>query len=337
MTQGHSESAKTRPRKRWLKWFEAKLFARHSAYNLAVIRLLVGGYAMWFLRRYQYSIVRTCTETGAEHFSPVGVASFLSEPLAPTTFVFLFSACALMAPLFFLGAFHRIVGPVFGLLFLFVVTYRQSWGFVYHTENLLVLHVGVLGFSPAAQVLSLDKEVASWNKTLRKLLLVSEQPAASWRFGWPVQLMILVTGVAYWVAGMAKLGQSGLSWATDAQLLDHIGNNALRYHFFAKGASEFTYVAYSLPAWVWPTLAILSLALEIGAPFSILNEKLALLIALSLFGFHWGILKMMGIPFMYQLCGVAYACFIRWDKVIHLAGRLCRIVQARVTRSTSPG
>jgi hypothetical protein len=38
---------------------------------------------------------------------------------------------------------------VFALLLLWVTTYRNSWGQVFHTENLMVLHV-VLAVSPAA-------------------------------------------------------------------------------------------------------------------------------------------------------------------------------------------
>jgi hypothetical protein len=187
---------------------------------------------------------------------------------------------------------------------------------------LLVLHLAVLGFAPSAQVLSADATLASRRPKLRKTLAIEEDRAPSWKFGWPVQLMIFVTGITYWVAGMAKLGRSGISWVGDAQLLDHIGNNALRYHLFANGASDFTYMAYSWPAAIWPLLAMTSLSFELTAPFAILNDKLALFFAAGLCSFHWGVLEMMGIPFMYQLTGFAYVCFIRWDKLLEFVTRL---------------
>jgi hypothetical protein len=75
-------------------------------------------------------------------------------------------------------------------------------------------------------------------------------------------------------------------------------------------------MAYAWPALVWPILAMTSLSFELTAPFAILNDKLALFFAVGLCCFHWGVLKMMGISFMYQLSGFSYVCFIRWDKLL---------------------
>ena len=42
------------------------------------------------------------------------------------------------------------------MLLLAVLTYRNSWGHLFHTDNLLVLHVLVVGLAPAADAWSLD-------------------------------------------------------------------------------------------------------------------------------------------------------------------------------------
>ncbi len=306
--------------------WQRALFPRHAAFNLAVMRLFVGGFALWHLVTYRYSIIRVCTRTAPEHYRPVGIASILPAPLPDELFVFLFYLSVVVMGAFVLGLGMRLAGPVGAVLLLFVLTYRQSFGFVYHTENLVVLHALVLGFSRSADALSLDSLLARrWPAYARfeglERLAEGKTMMPSWRYGWPAQLMVLLTGVTYWVAGAAKLGESGLAWVTEAHLLDHIGNNALRYHFFSGGASSLTLVAYTLPFFVWPMLAVMSLLFELFAPAAILDERLALVFAVGLFGFHWGVLALMGIPFLYQLTGVCYVVYIRWDKLAHFVKR----------------
>lgn len=294
---------------------ERALFPRAAATNLAVMRFLIGAYAIRFLWIWRTDTIRVGTELGHEHFEPLGVLAWLAHPLPDALNAPLYDATMVLSVLFTLGLAMRVTGPLFGALLLIVLTYRQCWGFIYHTENLLVLHAGVLGLARSADVLSLDALLRARLGRLRALL--APPPALpSWRYGWPAQLMVLVTGITYWVAGMAKLGNSGLSWVSDAHLLDHLGNNALRYHFFWEGAAPLTYYAYGWPLWLWSLLGSISLSLELGAPLAVLGPRIALVFALGLFGFHWGIELLMGIPFAYQLYGVAYAPFVRWDRLL---------------------
>jgi hypothetical protein len=219
-----------------------------------------------------------------------------------------------------LGLCYRFTGPIFGVLLLFILTYRQSWGFIYHTENLMVVHALVLGFAPAADEVSVDAWIAtaSRNQLVQRLFRPFGNPSQThFKYGFPVQLIILVTGIVYWVAGMAKLGRGGgLNWALDAHLLGHVGNNAMRYHFLEGGAKAITYEIYSWPPWVIVCLSVGSLLMEVGAPLAVLHRYLALGIALALYSFHWGVYAIMGIPFKYQLDGVAFLPFLPWDPVV---------------------
>ena len=291
------------------------LFPRHAATSLAVMRVLVGSYACGALWHWRHAMILACTDIAHRHYEPVGIASLLATPIADGTFVALYVTCFLLGVAFVLGLCSRVLAPLFAALFLFVYTYRQAWGFIYHTENVLVLHVGVLALCRSADVLSLD----AWLRRFRlpsplRMLLARAPLSPSWQYGWPARLMILVTGVTYWVAGMAKLGKNGFSWASDAHLLDHVGNNALRYHFLWDGAPAITYFVYAWPAWLWIAVGALSLMMELGAPLAVLNDRLALLFALALFGFHWGVYALMGIEFFYPMLGVAFAPFVRWDR-----------------------
>ena len=49
-------------------------------------------------------------------------------------------SCAVFA----LGRFPTISGPVAAFTFLVMTTYRNSWGQLFHTENLVALHLVVL-------------------------------------------------------------------------------------------------------------------------------------------------------------------------------------------------
>jgi hypothetical protein len=308
---------------------ERALFPRSAATNLAVMRVLIGCFAVDFLWQWRVHTVRVCTDIGHEHFAPLGVLAFMPQPMPDALFRALYDLCMGTSALFVLGLAMRVIGPLFAALLLVVLTYRQSWGFIYHTENLLVVHVAVLGLARSADVLSLD----AWLRPRvgRARALLARAPALpSWRYGWPAQLMVLITGITYWVAGMAKLGTSGFSWVSDAHLLAHLGNNALRYHLFADGAAAFTYLAYGWPLWVWSLLGMTSITLELGAPLAVLSPRLALLIALGLCGFHWGVQLFMGIPFAYQLYGFAFAPFVRWD-------RAASFVRKRLRRRTRGG
>jgi hypothetical protein len=300
------------------------LFPRHAAFNLAVMRILVGCFAAWVLWTFRASTLQTCMNTPDRFFEPLGVLAFMSAPLNDRLFHVLHDVCLALTAPFVLGLFSRLLAPLYAVLLLVVLTYRQSWGFIYHTENLLVLHVLVLGLSRSADVLSLDAWLRSRAPRWLAALCARAPALPSWRYGWPARLMILVTGVTYWVAGMAKLGTNGVAWITDAHLLDHIGNNALRYLLFADGASPLTYHVYAWPPWLWVALGLGSITLELIAPLAVLGGRISVVLAFGLWTFHWGILLLMGIPFAYQLSGIAYAPYVRWDRALSFVRRRAR-------------
>ena len=57
---------------------------------------------------------------------------------------------------FMLGYRYRWCAPVFAIALLWITSYRSSFGMKFHTENLLVLHILLLAFAPAADACSLD-------------------------------------------------------------------------------------------------------------------------------------------------------------------------------------
>jgi hypothetical protein len=267
------------------------------AERLAIVRLLVGGFAVYYFAR-RFRTHAAAAGLDAEGFQPVGVVNLLSTPLSHDVSVALLWATLLMGSLFTLGFRFRVIGPCFALLTLWVTTYRSSWGMIFHSENLLFWHVAILAASPATRALSLD--------TWRERQAAVEVESVS---GWSLRLMTFVTAATYFLAGVAKLRGTGWVWATGEALRNHVAFNALRKVELGGGYSEIT--AWLLThAWIFQPFAWGTLLLELSGPFVLFNRKLVRAWAVGMFVFHWGIDVVMDISFLYPLSGIAFvACF----------------------------
>jgi hypothetical protein len=171
--------------------------------------------------------------------------------------------------------------------------------------NLLVLYVGVLGLTPAADALSLDRR--------RRTPAVAE--AASCRYGWPIRLMALLCVASYLVAGIAKLKHSGLGYASDHVLSIHVAFDNMRKIELGSFYSP-------LGVWlvpfdgVWTALGTLTLLLELGAPVALCGGRIARSWILMMWSFHFGVLLTMMIFFPFPLLGGAFAPFFRLEKLL---------------------
>ncbi len=301
---------------------DARFRAPAPAERLASARILVGAFALvYLLARSGY-----LTRYGAyrpDQFAPVGVVSVLSAPLPPALVAALFAAAVLAAAAFTAGLWFRVAGPACAALLLWVLTYRNSWGMVFHTENLLVLHAIVLGLVPAADALSVDAARARGDR--------DRDPAPeSGRYGWPLVLMSAITAAAYLLAGIAKLRIGGVEWAVGDALRNQIAYDNLRKLMLGDGYSRLG-AALVAHGWLFPPLAVMSLLIELGAPLALVHRRVAVVWAASAWGFHLGVVVLMAILFPYQLTGVAYASFFPLERAVALLRR--RAVRARRTGS----
>jgi hypothetical protein len=183
------------------------------------------------------------------------------------------------------GRIVRVTAPFGAIGLLLVTTLTSSFGQVFHTEHLLVLHVGVLA-------------------TAALIERPSDTPS-----GWPLNLMMAVTVVTYVDAGVAKLRWSGLDWVTGDVLRNWIAVDNLR-----KWQVDDVYSPVggwlAGVTWVWLPIALLTLAVELAAPVALLPKRIRLVWISLAWGFHVGILALMAISFPYQLLGVAYVAFL---------------------------
>jgi hypothetical protein len=267
---------------------------------LAALRLLAGGFALAYLVIRWPNLVSYAGFDG-RRFDPVGPVSFLGEPLPGDIVRLLLAAAVVTGVAFVAGWRYRLSGPLFAALLLWVLTYRNSFGQVFHTENLLVLHVLILAASPAADAWSLDARGR-------------DEPADSGWYGWPVRLMCLVTVLTYFITGETKLRNAGLDWLTSDSLRNYVAYDNLRKAELGDPHSPLASVLLG-HAWLFHPLAAFTLVVELGAPLALLGRRIARLWVVAAWAFHAGVLAMMAIVFPYPLLGVAFAPFFAVERL----------------------
>jgi len=288
--------------------FDARFMAEAPPERLATLRFLTGAFAVI------YFIARGPVMADFRHapgvFEPVGIARVLSTPLpAAVPFgVYLLTLGAGVA--FTLGARFRFTGPLFALLALWLTSYRNSWGMIFHNDNLLIMHLIVLGGCDAAAALSIDARGRG----------VAAEAA---RFGWPLRLISILTALAYVLAGVAKLKGTGISWVDGEVLRNYIAYDALRKLQIGSLASPLAPYLVQVE-WPFAALSVLTLSLELVGPVMIWQPRLALIWALGVWGFHVGVLFSMAIAFPYPVSGIAFASLFPCERLWQL-GRLGRL------------
>lgn len=324
---------------RLLRLLDGFCFPAAPPARLAVLRIVIGAFALYLTADHFSSWVKT-GETSATLFEPVGVVAVLSAPLPPAVFQGMIVGCLVLNAAFVLGWRFRVTGPAFAVVLLWVLTYRNSWSMIYHSANLVVLHVLILGAAPAADALALD----AWRRrraaraTMPSAEPDGEDPAGDWRYGWPIRLICAVTAATYVLSGVAKVaGPLGWSWATADGLRSQIAADAIRKEVLGDASSALFYTLYK-ESWLFAVLAVGSLAAELGAPLALLHRRLGQAWAVAAFAMHWGIFAVMGITFRYQLSGVGFVSFFQPERGANwLSRRIARPRRAAVpTEAANP-
>ncbi len=297
-------------------WFRAA-----PAERLAGLRMLIVGFGLvWLLGASPVLI--GFGQFPVERFEPVGVVTVLAAPLALPVVIAAWLLAVVTGFLALVGLRWRIAGPGFALALLWVASYRNSWGMIFHAENLLVMHALVLAVLPAADAWSLDARRAGWPKL---------EPHV--RYGWGPRLMATITVLTYLLAGVAKLRNAGLEWLDGDVLLGHVAWDNLRKAELGDVYSPIGAWLAGQP-WVFTPLAWLSLVLELGAPLALLHRRIAWVWALGMWGFHVGVVALMAILFAYPVSGIAFAALFAIEVPIQrlLDGFANRRARASVRR-----
>lgn len=259
--------------------------------RLAVVRAVTFGYAAaWLLIRGRY--VWDVTRLPDRRYQPIGVLAWFdgrpSQALVVAVALGTLTASILAAA----GRRAAVAAPAAALGMLIVATYTSSFGQIFHTEHLLVVHLVVLAVHAVASRSADDTR---------------------WTARWALATLAAATAATYVVAGVAKLRMSGLAWITGDALRNWVATDNLRKLLledpYSRAGGELAGVS-----WVWTPIAVATLAVELGAPVILLSwwggrrgRFVAAGWAAAAWGFHVGVLALMAISFPYQLSGVAYA------------------------------
>ncbi|MGD8825213.1 MAG: HTTM domain-containing protein [Myxococcales bacterium] len=279
-----------------LRWW----FPQMPAERLAVLRILVGTYSViYFTARLPYWL--SFSRHRPIQFQPVGLLRWLEHPLHPAVYQTFVAAAVLTSVLFLLGAAYRLTAPLFALCLGVVLTYANCWGAVLHTDNLWLMHVWVLALAPAADAHSFDHR----NQPV---------PPAHFKYGWAVRLMCWICVLTYFLAGLAKLKNSGLAFVEGDSLRNFVAMDNVRKIELGSVHSPLAAVALSSSS-AFQVLAAGSLLLELLAPLVMLQRKVAKTWAVAMWCFHVGVLALMAIVFLYPLTFVAFAPFFRTERL----------------------
>jgi len=265
----------------------------------ALARVATGAFTTWNNLRRRRMFHKLHAQDAAT-FKPVGPVRVLRRPLTPTIANALFDVAQATNVLATLGVAHRVIGPVNAALQYWTLSYRNSWGMIFHNDNTALWHQVILGTSRSADALSVDA-------------LVRDKSLSPQRFdrayGGIPTAMNLATCAVYFISGIAKIrSPQGWTWARGGTLRDQIAADAVRKEVF--GATPPKAAAELYHARGFFTLAgIATLAIELGAPIALVNRRLGQGFSVAAWGMHVGIRGIMGIKFPYNTTGVAYVPF----------------------------
>lgn len=302
----------------WLRRLDRWWMTPLDPRPLAFFRIVVGVFGLAYLI-YWWPSMASNTDLDRINFAPIGVATILNEPLAGWIVQGLLTGALVTGIAFTLGWCYRFTGPAFALLLLWDFTYRNSWGQIFHTENLLILHVIVLAIVPAADALSLDARRQA-HATLDRL-----------NYGWPLRLCALITVITYVIAGWAKIDISGLDWITSDALRNHVARDNVRKELLAGYYSSLG--AWLVGhGWIFKPMAVATIVVELFAPLALIGRRIALVWVAGAWLFHMAILTTMMIPFIYPLLGIAFLPLFAWDgrQVTDTVRRLTAMLRPRL-------
>src|SRR5205085_627239 len=135
----------------------------------------------------------------------------------------------------------------------------------------------VLGLMPSAETAAVSASRATGGEQQAR----RRDPAGAWEYGWPIRLMCVVTALAYFVTGMAKVtGELGWSWVSGEALRSQVAADALRKEVLGDAGSSLFYIVYP-QLWLFTCFGVMTLLVELGAPFALLMRLLRLLLSFT--------------------------------------------------------
>jgi hypothetical protein len=290
-------------------------FAPAPAERLAALRILIGGYALVYVLGRLPELIGVA-RYGAAQFRPIGVVRVLDTPLPPAAVIAIALVTCVLLAAFVLGIAYRALAPLAAAALLWTLSYRNCWGMVFHTENLLVLHVLALALAPAAD---------RWAVGARR-----RTPDGA-GYGWAIKLLAALTVATYLIAGIAKLRIAGAGWIDGELLRNQIAIDNLRKALLGDGIAPLAHLVLEHPAPL-VVFSVLTVVIEVGAPLALSHRHVAVLWAAIAWGFHLGVVLLMNIWFPYPLLGLAFLPLLPAERVVLAVIAVARGIRRRLRR-----
>jgi hypothetical protein len=291
---------------------------RAPARRLAVFRVLLGTFVTLYLL-IRLPVFLELGHRSPNRFVPVGVFRIVGHPM-PTRANDLFVAATVASGvLFTLGWRFRITGPTFALCVLVVASHRSSWGQLLHFENLMTLHLVVVGLSKSSDAWSLDAR-------RRRSSVELDLHNGHARYGWPLRLAAVITVTTYVIAGVAKIRYGGLEWMTGETLRNHIAYSATRLDLLGGNPAPLAELVVKNPQLLRPAAA-LSVAIELVAPIALFGGRWRTTWVVAAWLMHVGIYATMFVGFPSPLFLVAFAPMFELERFDDYARRFAQCVR----------
>ncbi|MBC7789828.1 MAG: hypothetical protein H7Z74_07765 [Anaerolineae bacterium] len=270
--------------------------------NLAVCRIIFYGGLFCFFFSYD---VAQWAYWPADSWTPVWFIELFGPLPSARTLSVLGVVWKVSLVMGALGFFREVSFGIAAVLGAYVLGLTGS--FVKHNYDigLPVILLFVFWVARSTDAISLDALLAR-----RRLL---PPPAPSGEYTWPLALTRVLLALAFFTAGSAKLGHSGVAWIT---------TDNLRWLFMAQ---QYTHTpplnwAASIAEFPWlcRLLAGGTVALELGYPLALFVRRLRPWLVLGVIALQLGIQLLMGINYMAFL--LANVVWVDWAAL----GRMLR-------------
>lgn len=268
--------------------------------RLAAFRVALGAFAVGYVV-LRVPVLLDLRDRSSGGFAGVGPLWWRDEPFDDRVLTALIVLAIAAGVGFTVGAWFRVSGPLFGMTMLVLTAYRSSWGQLLHFENLMVLHLLIVGLAASADAWSIDA---------RRAMRSTVHDYSS-----PLRLSCIVVVVAYVIAGVAKLRYGGLEWIVGDTLRNHIAYSAARLDLLGGTPSPLARPVVD-QAWMLPPMAAAAVATELAAPIALLGGWWRNGWVVAAWVMHVGIASLMLVVFPYPLFLVAFLPFFELERVV---------------------
>ena len=198
--------------------------------------------------------------------------------------------------------------------------FLNCFGKMNHATIPLLYALLFVALAPCGRVLSID---ALLRRAWRRVRALPAEPAVSCSpyARWPFELLFVELAAYYFLAGFAKLRESGVLWADGA---------TLQYYLLEKATPAGLWLAEHVR--LCSALSAMVLAFELSWPLGVVLRRLRPVLLLAGLCFHWGTIVFLRISFW--PVWVLYVLFVPWTS---LAGHLRSAARAILSQRVRAG